>query len=98
MTAKVVFRPEARAELAEAAEWYRSKSFVVTAGFRDAIRQTITRIAERPHAFYQVLPGIRRALTPQFPYAIFFAEEKDAIVIVAVKHQAQDPANWPSGA
>ena len=96
MTARVVFRPEARAELAEAAKWYRSKSFVVTAGFRDTVRQI--RIAERPQAFSQILPGICRALTPQIPYAIFFEEEKDALVILAVKHQAQDPARRPSGA
>ena len=98
MRSRVVFRSGAREELAEAAGWYRSKSLVVTLAFRGAIRQTIERIAERPKSFVEVLPGIHRALTPQFPYAIFFAEEKDAIVILAVKHLPQDPATWPSRA
>ena len=71
---------------------------MVTAAFREAIRQTIARIAERPKAFFEIAPGIRRALTPQFPYAVFYAEESEAIVILAIKHQAQDPANWPTGA
>lgn len=69
---------------------------MLTLAFRQAIRQTIERIAERPKSCVEVLPGFHRALTPQFPYAIFFAEEADAIVILAVKHQAQDPATWPS--
>jgi plasmid stabilization system protein ParE len=94
---RIIVRPEARAELAEAAAWYRSKSSVVVAGFRAAIRQTIVRIAERPAAFAEILPGVRRALTSQFPYAIFFAEGNDSIVVLAIKHQAQDPASWPSG-
>jgi plasmid stabilization system protein ParE len=70
---------------------------VVLAAYRRAIRRTIHRIAERPRSFAEILPGIHRALTPQFPYAIFFAEENEQIVILAVKHQAQDPASWPSG-
>lgn len=97
MKRRIIVRPEARAELAEAVAWYRSKSAVVAAGFRAAVRQTIVRIAERPGAFVEILPGVHRALTPQFPYAIFFAEENGSIVVLAIKHQAQDPASWPSG-
>ena len=96
MRSRVVLRPEARTELAEAAGWYRSKSLVVGVAFRQVIRQTVSRIAERPKSFPEILPGIHRALTPQFPYAIFFAEERDVIVLLAVKHQAQDPEKWPS--
>jgi toxin ParE1/3/4 len=95
VSARVVFRPQARAELSEAARWYESKSLVVTVAFRREIRQTISRVVARPKSFPEIAPGIRRALTRQFPYAVFFAEENAAIVILAVKHQAQDPATWP---
>jgi plasmid stabilization system protein ParE len=94
---RIVVRPEARAEFAEAAAWYRSKSEVVAASFRVAVRQTIARISERPRSFVEILPDVRRALTTQFPYAIFYAEENDSIIVLAIKHQAQDPAGWPSG-
>ncbi|MFN2428195.1 MAG: hypothetical protein ABR587_17305 [Candidatus Binatia bacterium] len=57
---RVVIRPEARAELSEAATWYRSKSLVVATAFRRAVRQTVSRIAERPGSFAEILPGIRR--------------------------------------
>lgn len=91
MRLRVVFRPAARDELAEAAAWYRSKSVVVTQAFREATRQTIDRIVDHPTSFVEILPGNRRALTPQFPYAIFFAVENDVLIILAVKHQAQTP-------
>lgn len=54
-------------------------------------------ISERPKSVVEILPGVRRALTPQFLYAIFYAEENDGIVVLSIKHQAQDPASWPSG-
>ena len=98
MKRRIIVRPEARAELAEAAAWYRGKSKVVATGFRTAFRQTIAYIAERPGSFPEILPGVHRALTSQFPYAIFYAEENDAVIVLAIKHQAQDPASWPSGA
>jgi plasmid stabilization system protein ParE len=69
---------------------------VVAAGFRAAVRQTIARISERPQSFVEILPGVRRALTTQFPYAIFYVEENDSIIVLAIKHQAQDPASWPT--
>jgi toxin ParE1/3/4 len=94
---RVVVRPEARAELSEAAAWYGSKSPAVAARFRTAVRETIVRISEWPAAFTEISPGIRRALTTQFPYAIFFSEESRVIVILAIKHQAQDPGSWPKG-
>lgn len=97
MKRRIVVRREARSELAEAAAWYQSKSEVVAAGFRAAVRQTIARISERPRSFVEILPGVHRALTSQFPCAIFYAEENDSIIVLAIKHQAQDPARWPSG-
>ncbi len=97
MSHRVVVRPEARAELSEAMGWYRNKSLVVAAGFRVVVRATLRSIAERPASFPETADGIRRALTPQFPYAIFFAEEPEGVVVLAIKHQAQDPASWPAG-
>jgi len=52
------------------------------------------KISEWPAAFTEISPGIRRALASQFPYAIFYAEE-NGVVILAIKHQAQDPDSWP---
>jgi plasmid stabilization system protein ParE len=94
---RVLVRPQARDELAEAARWYRGKSPLVATAFRAAVRQTVQRISERPASFPEISPGIRRALARRFPYAIFFAVEQTVVVVLAIKQQAQDPASWPTG-
>jgi plasmid stabilization system protein ParE len=38
--------------------------------------------------------GIRRALLRRFPYAVYFAVERDVVVILAVLHVSRDPAEW----
>jgi plasmid stabilization system protein ParE len=92
---RVVVRREAREELSEAAAWYRQKSPALAASFRAAVLQAIHHISQWPAASSEVSEGVRRALTNQFPYAIFYSEESPGIVILAIKHQAQDPASWP---
>jgi len=96
LTRHVSFRPEARQELSSAAAWYRSRSISVARAFRTAIRQAIAAISERPDSFAEIGGGVRRALTPPFPYAIFFNETNETVLVLAVKHQAQDPESWPS--
>jgi len=65
--------------------------------FREVVRRTVSRISERPASFPEIADGIHRALTRRFPYAIFFAIEETAVVVLAIKQQAQDPASWPTG-
>ena len=96
MTRRVVVRPPARQHLVEAARWYRRRSPSLAEGFRDSIRAAIERVAERPDSFSEIAPGIRRALTRQFPYAVFFAQDGNVIVILEILHQAQDPDQWPA--
>jgi toxin ParE1/3/4 len=52
----------------------------------------LTKIAENPQRFRPASQRTRRALIPGFPYAIHFAEEPDAIVILAVFHTRRDPS------
>jgi len=75
---RIVVRPEARVELSEAAAWYRSKSSVVAGNFKAVIRQTVAHISEHPASFPETVDGIRRALTPHFPYAIFSLKRAQA--------------------
>ena len=35
------------------------------------------------------------ALVKRFPYAVFFVIDGEQIVVLAVLHQATDPASWP---
>jgi plasmid stabilization system protein ParE len=94
---RVIVRPEARDELDEAAAWYRQKSPAVAESFKVAVRQTLRGISEWPAASPRISDRVRRALTKQFPYAIFYSDDSEEIVILAIRHQAQDPKSWPNG-
>jgi toxin ParE1/3/4 len=94
---RVIVHPEARDELAEAAAWYRRKSPAVAASFKAAVRQTLRSISEWPAGSPKISDRVRRALTSTFPYAVFYSDESEEIVILAIRHQAQDPKSWPTG-
>jgi toxin ParE1/3/4 len=65
-------------------EWVFSNNFVTPN----------QRILKNPLGYQELHSGIRRALTRQFPYAIYFSIEGDTILILAVLHTARDPAEW----
>lgn len=62
--------------------------------FLDELRAAYNRIADGPLKYEELRGGIRRALLRRFPYAVYFALEGDAVVVVAVLHASRDPAGW----
>jgi plasmid stabilization system protein ParE len=62
--------------------------------FLDELRATYGRIVEGPLKYQHLRSGIRRALLRRFPYAVYFAVEEAAIVVLAVLHASRDPAEW----
>jgi hypothetical protein len=50
MTASIVLRPDAEAELAEAHAWYEAQSAGLGAELLDAVELALQRIAESPKA------------------------------------------------
>jgi len=62
--------------------------------FLKQLRGSYERLLNNPLAYQELRSGIRRALTRQFPYAIYSSIEAEAILIVAVLHTARDPTEW----
>lgn len=84
----------AERDVREAAGWYRDQNPGLDLRFRDSIRTALRRIAERPTLYAEVHRDIRRALAQPFPYSIFYRLRDDQVLVVAVVHQARDPAIW----
>jgi len=74
--------------------WYESEERGLGLEFLEELRAAYLRILENPLGYQALRSGIRRALTRQFPYAVYFSIEGDTILIVAVLHTARDPAEW----
>jgi plasmid stabilization system protein ParE len=96
-TARLV--PEAKAELQEAASWYKERAPEVARRFLGEARTLAGAIARKPLRFPVLVepamnPPIRRALFPGFPYAMIFLVTDDVIHVLAVAHQHRAPGYW----
>ena len=94
MALTVRFRPEARAEAAEAREWYETRQSGLGAMFTEDLARTIRAIAENPLRFGLVHQETRRAILARFPYAVYFRVDGGDQVVVLAVHGRQDPTRW----
>jgi plasmid stabilization system protein ParE len=96
VTPRLVFRPEAEAELLEARAWYEGERVGLGALFSAAVEATVTGILQSPLAYPSVRGETRRALVGRFPYAVYFRPLDDAVVVLAVMHGRRNPRHWRS--
>ncbi len=96
MKYKIIVRPEAEAELADAYAWYEQQVTSLGDDFILAVDAAINSIRRNPLQYPVVYKDIRRTLTHRFPYQIFFIVNKLQIVVIAVFHGMRNPAIWKS--
>jgi plasmid stabilization system protein ParE len=96
VTPRLVFRPEAEAELLDARAWYEGQRVGLGATFAAAVETTLTAILQDPLAYPRVKGDTRRALVPRFPYAVYFRTIGDEIIVLAVMHGRRLPQHWRS--
>jgi toxin ParE1/3/4 len=87
-------RPQAAAELDEAAAWYAARSRGLGAEFVRVVDAAFSAIQRNPSQFPLVHGEVRRAVLRRFPYAILFIESEEAIVVLSVFHSRRDPERW----
>lgn len=96
MRPRLVFRPEAEAELLDGRAWYEGERVGLGAIFVAAVETTITAILQDPLAYPRVRGDTRRALVRRFPYAVYFRPLGDEIIVLAVMHGRRNPGHWRS--
>lgn len=88
---RLLVRPFAKLDLAEAALWYHEQRSGLGDEFLEEIDGTLKQIKERPESFpVSHKDDIRRALVNRFPYAVFFAVNQQLIAVIAVFHTSRD--------
>ena len=93
MSRRVRFLPEALEDLLETQRWYASREQRLGQTFAEAIGVAVERIAQDPAALPFVYGAVRRLVVRRFPYAVYFREVGDEIVVLAI-HGRQDPRRW----
>ncbi len=94
MSRRLIVRPEAEAEMTEAFDWYEDRVPGLGSEFLLCVDAVFSAILRSPRQFPQVHKIVRRALTRRFPYEVFFIENHERIVVLAVFHAKRDPKRW----
>jgi plasmid stabilization system protein ParE len=94
MMYRLIIRPEAETELAEAFDWYERRLPGFGAQFLTAVDTAVGSILGNPLQHPIIYRNVRRALARRFPYQVLFIVEENIIVVIAVFHGARDPKRW----
>lgn len=88
------FLPPAEEEMTEAAFFYEANSTGLGSDFLDDLQRAIDAVREHPRLGRPVARGLRQAPLGRFPFLLVYADEPDAILVVAVAHQKRRPDYW----
>lgn len=91
---RLVIRPEAEADVAEAARWYEDRWQGLGTEFVEEVERALAAVAEEPLRHPRIRAAARRALTRRFPYAIFYLFDNKKVTVLAVVHTARRPGTW----
>ena len=90
----ITFHPEADAEVAEAAQFYETRSPGLGSALLEEVRRSLDQIATMPEAYQQIGRRARRKPLWRFPHNLVYAVYPDRIRIVAFAHQKRRPFYW----
>lgn len=94
MTYRLIIRPEADEEVAEAARWYETRERGLGREFLRAFRASVAPLRRNPFLYPIVVEEARRVLVRRFPYSIFYEVHGSDVVVLACFHEARDPRDW----
>lgn len=76
-------------------EWYELQSTGLGDEFIAAMELQLIWLEQAPLLYTEVIPNVRRALLPRFPYGLFYAVRDDLVQVLSVMHEARNPWHWP---
>jgi toxin ParE1/3/4 len=91
---RLIYHPDAEAELIEAARYYERRVATLGAQFLDEADRAVATILEVPERWRIIEAGVRSYLMPHFPYAIYYRDYPNHLHILAVKHHSRHPDYW----
>ena len=86
MNLPVIFRPQARREFDDAADWYEQRRTGLGARFVAAVQQVLDEVSANPQRYPEVFGDVRERIVQGFPYCVYYREENGQIIVLAVVH------------
>ena len=94
MSLKVYLRPEAEADIEDAATWYDRQRKGLGQEFLDDVLVALDTISENPNIYPIMYRQSRRAVVRRFPFGIFYRVDEGLVVVLAVMHGSRHPRRW----
>ena len=94
MIRRIIFKPEAKHDLAEAYKWYEQRDTGLGAEFMRAVDSCVHQVQRQPEMYPVVYQNLRQALTRRFPYSVFYLTEADTVYVISVFHASRNPQVW----
>lgn len=86
--------PAAQFEYRKAFEWYLGKSVRAAGRFVSEVESAIDQIRRNPDRYARWDETYRYYQLQRFPYFVAYRQRADLVVIVAIRHAAQDQDAW----
>lgn len=91
---RLIYHPDAEAELIEAARYYESRVATLGTQFLAEADRAVGIILNSPNRWAVVDEDIRRYLMSRFPFGIYYRVFSDRLHILAFKHHSRLPDYW----
>ena len=91
----VEFRPEARQELVEAAQWYLAEGGAAVAEqWGWTIERALLLLSQMPQIGTAYSSRSRTWPLKRFPYTLVYSVQGEVLTVLAVAHQSREPGYW----
>jgi plasmid stabilization system protein ParE len=91
VTYRLLYRPEAVADIDGIYGWYEAQRPGLGNEFRAALTEIEGLLTASPGSFPEIRRGIRRVLLRRFPYTVYFRIQPDLVEVWACIHQSRHP-------
>ena len=87
---------QAQADIEAALAYYQSEAPHMAGNFLDALEKAVAHIRRAPgagsprYAHALDVPGLRFWLPGKFPYALFYLEHADCLLVIRLVHMSRD--------
>lgn len=94
MTRKLVFAPEAAADLRAGHRWHESQQRGPGQAFKLAVQVATTAAHRSPDRLRVAFGPFHRALVRRFPFEVPHTFDDEFVVVQFVFHTSQNPSKW----
>jgi toxin ParE1/3/4 len=91
---RLIYHPEAEAELVEAAEFYEARSPELAERFLREFDAAVAEVQASPGLWAVVEGDLRCHTIRRFPFSIYYRVLEDELRILVVNHHSRHPDYW----